>query len=201
MRGTPSLLVQVPAEDLDLVVGSVAAALDSIRTNFTWTGPFPEGGGTVYGVMPAVTLPDREHTITLAVEDDYGETDTDQFVVTIEDTTDPGINSASTSPDTLWPPNHKLMHVAVTVNATDACGGVSCKIISVSSNEPVNGTGDGNTSPDWLITGDLTLELRAERSGNGSGRVYTITIECQDESGNTSQTSTTVTVPKSRGRS
>ena len=86
------------------------------------------------------------------------------------------------SPATLWPPNHKMRPVTVTVDATDACDpNFSCEIVSVTSNEPANGIGDGNTSPDWSITGPLTLELRAERAGPGTGRIYTITVECTDE--------------------
>ena len=55
-----------------------------------------------------------------------------------------------------------------------------CRIVSVASNEPVNGAGDGNTAPDWEITGALTVNLRAERSGQGVGRLYTITVRCVD---------------------
>lgn len=43
---------------------------------------------------------------------------------------------------------------------------------------------DGNTELDWEITGDLTVLLRAESSGLGNGRVYTIHIECTDNSQN-----------------
>jgi hypothetical protein len=62
-------------------------------------------------------------------------------------------------------------------------------------------SGDGNTSVDWRITGDHTVLLRAERSGNGGGRIYFITVRASDASGNRSQTKTvTVTVPKSQGK-
>ena len=56
--------------------------------------------------------------------------------------------------------------------------------------------GDGDTSPDWEITGDLTVKVRAERAGMGTGRVYTITIACVDTSGNQTTSVMTVTVPK-----
>jgi hypothetical protein len=45
------------------------------------------------------------------------------------------------------------------------------------------------------ITGALTVNLRAERSGSGSGRVYTILVEAQDASGNTTRERVTVSVP------
>jgi hypothetical protein len=87
--------------------------------------------------------------------------------------------------------------VAVTVSAaaTDTCSGPPvCRIVSVSSNEPVDGTGDGDTAPDWQITGDLTVDLRAERSGNGDGRIYTIVVECRDQAGNAATSAAHVTV-------
>ena len=87
--------------------------------------------------------------------------------------------------------------VTITVDVSDACDANSnCKIVSVASNEAANGKGDGNTEPDWEITGILTLDLRAERSGQGDGRVYTLSIECTDSSDNSSTTEVTVTVPR-----
>jgi hypothetical protein len=85
--------------------------------------------------------------------------------------------------------------VTLSVSATDNCGIASTKIVSVSSSEPAVGTGDGNTASDWQITGDLSVQLRSERSGTGPGRVYTVTIEVTDQAGNKSHKWTTVTVP------
>jgi hypothetical protein len=63
---------------------------------------------------------------------------------------------------------------------------------------PVNGPGDGNTAPAGLITGPLTAQLRAERSGGGSGRIYTLTVECVDLANDAAQTQVLVTVPHSK---
>lgn len=115
------------------------------------------------------------------------------------DTTPPVITSLTPSTATLWPPNHKLVPIALTASATDAVGVTSLKIISVTSNEPDNGLGDGDTANDIAITGDLTLNLRAERSGKGNGRIYTITVEAKDAAGNASTKTVTVSVPKSQG--
>ena len=121
--------------------------------------------------------------------------------IVIVDTTPPVIVSASASPATLWPPNHKMVDVTVHAVVTDPCDATTWKIIRVTSNEPVNGHGDGNTSPDWIITGDHTLKLRAERAGNGHGRIYTITLQATDAAGNVSaKKCITVTVPHSQGR-
>ena len=100
----------------------------------------------------------------------------------------------SAAPANLWPPNHKMVPVTVTASAADACGAATCAIVSVSSNESANGQGDGNTATDSQITGPNTVNLRAERSGGGSGRVYTLTVRCSDPSGNASTGTTTVTV-------
>jgi len=44
------------------------------------------------------------------------------------------------------------------------------------------------------------VDLRAERSGKGSGRVYTITVRCLDASGNIAIKNVTVTVPRDQGK-
>jgi hypothetical protein len=117
------------------------------------------------------------------------------------DVTAPVINSLSVSPAQLWPPNHKYVGVTVTAQATDDCDPTpDCAISSVSSNEPVNGLGDGNTDPDWVVTSASTLLLRAERSGTGRGRTYTIGVRCLDDAGNASAATTAVTVAHDQGR-
>ena len=60
--------------------------------------------------------------------------------------------------------------------------------------EAIDGPGDGSSEPDYVITGALTLELRAERSGILVGRTYTVSVECGDGSGNTTTRSVDVTV-------
>lgn len=116
--------------------------------------------------------------------------------VTVVDTTAPTITSLTASPDTLWAPNHKMVPVTVTPTVEDVCSAsLTCQITSVASNQPISGTGDGNTSPDWTITGPLALELRAERAGTESDRIYTVTVTCGDPSGNSSSDSVEVTVP------
>src|SRR5207302_6838251 len=103
------------------------------------------------------------------------------------DTTPPVIASVTPSTGSLWPPDHKMVGVTLNVQATDNVDpSPVCRIDSVSSNEPINGLGDGDTAPDWLITGLLALDLRAERAGEGSGRIYSIAVNCTDHAGNAS---------------
>ena len=94
---------------------------------------------------------------------------------------------------TLWPPNHKLVQVA-TVTASGGGSGLASLTISGSSNEPENGLGDGDTAPDIVITGG-NVQLRAERSGTGTGRVYTLTAAASDIAGNQTTATATCVVP------
>jgi hypothetical protein len=137
-----------------------------------------------------------KHEVNLTVTDEHGESNTCQAKVTVVDTTPPIIEGLSASPNVLWLANHKMVAVTLGVTVSDNCDPApKSKIVSVSSNEPVNGTGDGDSAPDWEITGDLTVNLRAERSGTGSGRVYTVTVMCTDAYGNSSTGTINISVP------
>ena len=113
----------------------------------------------------------------------------------------PTITNATADPSSLWPPNHRMVNVTVSYDVTDNCPlpPGTCTL-SVTSNEPVNGKGDGDTSPDWIVLDDHHVLLRAERAGNGHGRIYTITITCTDSGGNSSSEDVIVTVPHDRRR-
>ena len=108
------------------------------------------------------------------------------------DNTPPSITNVSATPAMLWPPNHQMKDVTINYTATD-CGAFTTSL-SVTSNEPINGTGDGDTSPDWEVIDNHHVKLRAERAGNGNGRIYTITINATDACGNTSSNTATVIV-------
>jgi len=118
----------------------------------------------------------------------------------VDEVIPPSVITISATPNVLWPPNHKMVPVTLSVSTSDNCDPEPvCQIVSVSSNELDNAQGDGNTAPDWEITGDLTVNLRAERSGKGTGRIYTITVRCTDEAGNTTEQQIVVTVPHDQG--
>jgi hypothetical protein len=163
-----------------------------------WEGDTPLWSGETIDY----TFPLGEHIVTLVVTDSHGETDDDEVTITVVDTTLPTINSISVSPDVLWPPNHKMVEVTVMVDCKDICDPAPfCYILGVTSNEPINGPGDGNTEPDWDFTDNpLVVLLRAERAGFGTGRVYTIHIECMDASENIASGIVEVTVPHDQGK-
>jgi hypothetical protein len=139
-------------------------------------------------------------TVSCSATDDSGNSSTGTFTVTVVDSTPPQILSVAASPSVLWPPNHKMVDISVVVVAIDAVDPTPVsRIISVSSSQPINGTGDGDTGPDWQITGPLTLKLRSERS-HGIDRTYTITIETVDDAGNAATATETVVVSQTKRR-
>jgi hypothetical protein len=116
--------------------------------------------------------------------------------IVTSDTQAPAFVSVDPSRKIIWPPNHRMVPIAIQVELVDLIDPKpTARIVSVSSNEPVDGAGDGHTVPDWQITGDLTVNLRAERDGFGTGRIYTITIEGRDAAGNTTRQDVHVAVP------
>jgi uncharacterized repeat protein (TIGR01451 family) len=109
----------------------------------------------------------------------------------------PQISGVSATPSELWPANHRMVDVTVSYTATENCGTVTTAL-TVTSNEPVNGDDDGNTSPDWVVVDGHHVQLRAERSGSGTGRIYTIVITATNEQGIASTSEVQVRVPLSR---
>jgi hypothetical protein len=94
----------------------------------------------------------------------------------------PVCTGVTVSPDTLWPPNHKFTVVTL-VGATDPDGDqTTLTVTGVTQDEPLDGLGDGDTAPDAArVTGRSDqVQLRAERSGTGDGRVYRITFTVSD---------------------
>jgi hypothetical protein len=85
-----------------------------------------------------------------------------------------------------------MMEVTLNYAATDRCGVVS-NALSVASNEAINGT-----APDWVVEDSHHVQLRANRSGTGTGRVYAITVISTDTAGNSSTKTVTVTVPRNQ---
>lgn len=111
----------------------------------------------------------------------------------VVDTTAPSL-TVTASPSVLWPANHKLIPIQVNTIASDSCDASPVLSCAVTSNEPVNSTGDGNTTGD-IVWSKGQLFLRAERKGNAADRVYTIACTATDSSRNTTAATATVIVP------
>jgi hypothetical protein len=104
-------------------------------------------------------------------------------------------------PLVLWPPNHKYTRLSVAQFVKSVSEGLSVRdvvITSVTSDEPENGIGDGNTRHDIVLAGCGTVQLRAERQGGGNGRVYTINVAAADAAGNVGTASFPVWVPHNK---
>jgi len=183
------------------LVGNAMTVVWSLEGMALHTNEVPAGTPpTSVDVTFPSKLPLGTNIIDVTVTDSAGLSASCETVVTVIDTIPPVITNAWASPNVLWPPNHKFVTVTIHADVTDNCGPTTWKIIGVQSNEAVNGRGDGNTSPDWKILGPHTVALRAERSGTGTGRIYTITVQAEDESGNLSAPfNVTVTVPHDMG--
>jgi hypothetical protein len=107
----------------------------------------------------------------------------------------------SVTPDTLWPVNHKFVDVEVTVTATDNFDpNPTITFALVTSSDPEDGRGAGNTTEDIVQLDDFHFQFRAERSGVEGDRVYEITYEVTDACGNSTTASATVTVPHDQGK-
>lgn len=137
-------------------------------------------------------------SVQVTAADACGAETQDAADAVIVDETPPEID-VTLEPDELWPPNHTLRTVEATVVATDNCPGVTFVLSAVESDEPENGTGDGDTAPDIadaeIGTPDLEFLLRSERAGTGDGRTYTVTYTAVDGSDNETEDSATVEVP------
>ena len=144
-------------------------------------------------------------TVTWTAADAAGNTATTVQTVTVKDANPPVISGVSASPNQIFPPNHLMVPITLSYTVTDGCDSNPTVTLSITSNEAANqvvdGDGDDGVAPlpaEWQIVDAHHVMVRADRSGEGTGRVYFITITATDHSGNSSSTVVTVTVPKSR---
>jgi hypothetical protein len=197
VRDTTAPTLSLPAE----VRGEATSAAGAVLT-FTATATDIVDGNVPVTCNPASgsTFPLGTTVVQCTATDTRDNIAQGSFNAIVEDTTPPEIIDISATPDVLSPPNHKMVDVVVSVVAVDTADPAPVsQIISVSSNQPINGTGDGDMAPDWTITGPLTLQLRAERAGSNE-RVYRIIIETTDASGNRTMGVVNVRVPGSKSR-
>ncbi|HXZ86372.1 MAG TPA: hypothetical protein VEI82_12890 [Myxococcota bacterium] len=154
----------------------------------------------------AFSIGATEVTLTVTFTDPVTGSQTsasDTALVTVSDTTPPMLFAVA-DPAQLWPPNHKLVDVHVDVNVFDVCDATpAVELVSLTSSEPDNGTGDGNTGGDVQGaepgTDDVDFQLRAERSGPGPGRSYSALYRATDLAGNHTDALVTVVVPHDMG--
>jgi len=166
----------------------------------------PASGGTV----------SNPHDGTLIYTPDSSNVDSGNFIYKICDTTNycsldrvnieisaisnhpPNCLAAHPSVAMIWPANKQFKPVNI-VNLSDPDGdAVAVVIIYIYQDEPVKVLSFrelDTTSPDGLGIGTKTAQVRAERSGNGSGRFYHIGFVAGDGHGGACVGEVTVVVP------
>jgi subtilisin-like proprotein convertase family protein len=196
VRDVESPLIACPAS---LSVGSDAGACSALVNPGTADASDNCPGARVGGVRSdgqplSNAYPVGTTSIAWTATDAAGADASCVEMVTVADAEPPTVTGLSATPAVLWPPNHQMADVTVAYGARDNCGAVTTTL-TVSSNEPIDGTGDGDTAPDWQVVDDHHVRLRAERSGHGSGRIYTIAVTAKDSRGGTTTRTVSVWVP------
>lgn len=147
---------------------------------------------------PSVAAGGETLVFSLTVSDGDLSSVPDLVNIQVLNTNDPPACSlAQANPMKLWPPNHKLISVGI-INVTDPNNDqVALTVTGVTQDEPVNGLGDGDTSPDAVLQGESVL-IRSERSGADNGRVYKIHFTAEDIEGGSCAGFVSVSVPHSK---
>ncbi len=163
--------------------------------------PISRGEVVEAGLFP---LGKFQYPFVLLVTDSTGLVDYLLFDIEVVDTTPPVVD-VPMEPALLWPPNHRMVEVSALLDDRDVCTSSTSRLVSVSSSELDDDAGgaDGTTVDDIqdvvVGTRDVDFLLRAERSGGGEGRAYTLTYESADEHGNSTLTTAMVLVPHDMG--
>jgi hypothetical protein len=185
--------------------GSASVDPDSDLLTYQWTqidGPsvIIHSKNTAKPTLtaPAVSPGGSAITIKLTVSDgQFSSSDTVQ--ITVLNVNDPPLCAiAKANPESIWPPNHKMVPIQISGVTDPNNDSVTITVTGVTQDEPVNGLGDGDTSPDAAIQGGKLL-VRAERSGSGNGRVYHLNFTASDPFGQACTGIVTVCVPHDKG--
>ena len=165
----------------------------------TWPSPLAvdivDGNVAVTCVPPSgSTFPIGTTTVVCSASDIRGNSSSASFTVTVTPDITPPTPCVELGPNVLWPPNHKMVDIAVNVTVEP---GANCSITGVTSTEPVEGQTYGRFTPDWIFSG-LSLQLRSERYDK-PGRMYSVTVACTDANGNVGTTIAKAFVPHDMG--
>jgi VCBS repeat-containing protein len=174
-----SLTVTAPgvlANDADVDGDAITAVLNAAPSHGNLTLN-PDGSFT-YTPFPGFYGQD---SFTYHANDSSLNSDAAAVTLTVNFVNAPPVCSdARASVDSIWPANKELYPVTV-LGVTDADGQpLIITITSIYQDEPV---GKGSHSPDGFGVGTDTAYVRAERDGNGNGRVYHIYFTADDSRG------------------
>src|SRR6266481_3419928 len=197
---SPPTIVTPPANQ-KVVVGQTATfsitASGTAPLSYKWqkNGADINGATLASYTTPAATAQDNGAQFRVVASNSAGKATSNPATLTVNSPPEcsPTLR-VSLSPDTLWPPNHKLVQITATLETSDGCdANPAVTLESITSNEPDNGLDDGGEPNDIQAVGGGPIPfgtylrsflLRAERSGMGAGRVYTVNYMVRDASGN-----------------
>ena len=142
------------------------------------------------GDHATVTLDsDGDHDISYFAVDLLGNREPVQNLEVRVDRAAPTVSGLPSEPCVIWPPNKRMVRIAH-VEATDALSGLA--------RLKVRATADERSHGDIFIHRG-TVWVRAERSGHGDGRTYTVIATATDLAGNVTNREGSCTVPHDRG--
>lgn len=176
-----------------------ATSKGQIYTSGSWTNADVQisfsctddtSGVKTVGEPVVISTEGKEQSVNGACEDNAGNKSEISFTGINIDRTKPVV-SISATPDTIWPPNGKMVDILISGGIVEENPkNTELKVIDEY----------GAVQP--ILTGfNQTIKLEAKRNGNDKdGRKYIIQAIAEDKAGNTSEAVTTVLVPHDQGR-
>lgn len=187
-----------PAGTLVTLDGSASTDPDGDTLTYTWTGPFAEGGGTVTGVKPAVTLPLGTSTITLVVNDGTVDSAPDTVKIDIQvfvsGLQPPMVGLSTEAVPPLLPTRAFKLGSTIPIKLQLFCSGVVCtnptiappRIVALfASGGPIDlatvdiNSGAANDNGVYFRFSDPSWVYNLSTQGLSAG-TYTITIQMPD---------------------
>jgi hypothetical protein len=162
-----------------------------------------DGSAAVTVAGDATLIPvsaEGHHALTYFARDNAGNQELPRTFAVHIDRTAPSLTGMPQPGCAIWPANHKMVQVA-DVRASDLLSGIAPGSLTVTgtSSDPSD-----PSDPDIVIApdgaGGFAVQVRAERLGNGTDRVYTITANAADRAGNGARATATCTVPHDQGK-